>query len=56
MSIKQTVEEIYKTNTNYSEPEQVLNQVGSLKYLSADLYTDSKIGRASCRERVSSPV
>jgi len=42
MSIKQTVEEIYKTNTSYSQPEQVLNQVGSLKYLSADLYTDSK--------------
>lgn len=42
MPIKQSIEKLYETNTNYSHPEQAINQAESLKSLSSDLYTDSK--------------
>jgi len=40
MNIKETISNIYKTNTNYNEAIQVLNQANSLESLSSDLYTD----------------
>jgi len=40
--IKEEIEKIYNKNTNYSEPEQAINQAESLKSLSTDLYTDAK--------------
>ncbi|MGJ0329216.1 ATP-binding protein [Aliarcobacter cryaerophilus] len=42
MSIKESIEKIYKKNTNYAEPEHATNLVASLNSLSSDLYTDSK--------------
>lgn len=42
MSIKKDVEDIFRKNTGYAEPEHAINQAESLKSLSADLYTDSK--------------
>ncbi|MBE0495162.1 MAG: transcriptional regulator [Campylobacterales bacterium] len=42
MSVKELVQKIFQTNTNYNEPEQAINQAESLKSLSSDLYTDSK--------------
>lgn len=42
MGIKETIEHLYQTNTNYTNPEQAINQAESLKSLSTDLYTDAK--------------
>lgn len=42
MSLKNAIDKLYETNTNYSHPEQAINQAESLKSLSSDLYTDSK--------------
>lgn len=42
MSLKSNIEEIFKKNTGYAEPEHAINQAESLKSLSVDLYTDSK--------------
>jgi len=42
MNIKETIESIYFTNTNYTNPNQAINQAESLKSLSSDLYTDAK--------------
>jgi hypothetical protein len=42
MNIKETIESLYLTNTNYSDPSQAINQAESLKSLSTDLYTDAK--------------
>jgi hypothetical protein len=42
MGIKETIEHLYQTNTNYTNPDQVMNQTESLKSLSSDLYTDAK--------------
>lgn len=42
MIIKNTIKKIYEINSNYSHPEQAINQTESLKSLSNDLYTDSK--------------
>ena len=42
MNIKETIESLYLTNTNYSEPIQAINQAESLKSLSTDLYIDAK--------------
>jgi hypothetical protein len=42
MSIKNTIEELYDNNTNYTTPDQATNQASSLDALSTDLYTDSK--------------
>jgi len=42
MGIKETIEQLYQSNTNYTNPNQVMNQTESLKSLSSDLYTDSK--------------
>jgi hypothetical protein len=42
MNIKESIEKIYKKNTNYAEPEHATNLVASLNSLSSDLYTDSK--------------
>ena len=42
MNIKETIESIYLTNTNYTDPSQAINQAESLKSLSSDLYTDAK--------------
>ncbi len=42
MSIKNKIKNIYCTNSNYSNPEQAINQTESLKSLSTDLYTDAK--------------
>jgi len=41
MNIKETIESLYITNTNYSDPSQATNQAESLKSLSNDLYTDA---------------
>jgi len=41
MNIKETIESLYTTNTNYSDPSQSTNQAESLKSLSNDLYTDA---------------
>lgn len=42
MRLKSTIEEIFRKNTGYAEPEHAINQAESLKSLSVDLYTDSK--------------
>lgn len=42
MSLKSDIEEIFRKNTGYAEPEHAINQAESLKSLSVDLYTDSK--------------
>lgn len=42
MNIQGIIQEIYEANTNYSLPDQAINQAESLKSLSSDLYTDSK--------------
>jgi hypothetical protein len=42
MNIKDTIESLYLSNTNYLDPSQAINQAESLKSLSTDLYTDSK--------------
>lgn len=42
MSLKKDIEDIFKKNTGYAEPEHAINQAESLKSLSVDLYTDSK--------------
>ena len=42
MSLKNDIEELFKKNTGYAEPEHAINQAESLKSLSVDLYTDSK--------------
>ena len=42
MSIRNTIEELYDNNTNYTTPDQATNQASSLDALSTDLYTDSK--------------
>lgn len=42
MLLIEAVERIFKQNTNYSEAHQLVNQAASLKYLSSDLYRDSK--------------
>lgn len=42
MSLSEAVKEQYRQNTNYSEAHQLVNQAASLKYLSSDLYRDSK--------------
>lgn len=42
MSIKNTVENLFDKNTNYTTPDQATNQASSLDALSTDLYTDSK--------------
>lgn len=42
MSILPTVDKIFKKKTNYAEADQVVDQAASLRYLSTDLYSDSK--------------
>jgi hypothetical protein len=42
MTLKNEIHKLYEKNTNYSHPEQAINQAESLKSLSSDLYTDSK--------------
>ena len=42
MSIFEVVDKIFKKKTNYAEPDQVVDQAESLRYLSTDLYSDSK--------------
>jgi len=42
MSIKNKIEEIYTKHTNYNEPEHAIQSASAIKYLSKDLYTDSK--------------
>lgn len=42
MSLADEIQVIFKRNTNYSEAHQLVNQAASLKYLSSDLYRDSK--------------
>ncbi|QIL42380.1 DUF4433 domain-containing protein [Pedobacter sp. HDW13] len=42
MSILETVEKIFRKKTNYAEAEQMVDQAASLRYLSTDLYSDSK--------------
>ena len=42
MDIKSTINSLYIANTNYTDPDQAVNQAESLKSLSNDLYTDSK--------------
>ena len=42
MSLRSDIEEIFRKNTGYAEPEHAINQAESLKSLSVDLYTDSK--------------
>lgn len=42
MSLKEDIENLFKKNTGYAEPEHAINQAESLKSLSVDLYTDSK--------------
>ncbi|UFH31632.1 caspase family protein [Chryseobacterium sp. C-71] len=42
MSLKSDIQDIFKKNTGYAEPEHAINQAESLKSLSVDLYTDSK--------------
>lgn len=42
MSIAETVDKIFKKKTNYAEADQVVDQAASLRYLSTDLYSDSK--------------
>lgn len=42
MSLKSDIEEIFRKNTGYAEPEHAINYVESLKSLFVDLYTDSK--------------
>ncbi|WP_316795332.1 DarT ssDNA thymidine ADP-ribosyltransferase family protein [Pedobacter agri] len=42
MTLKESVEKIFKQNTNYADAQQLVNQAASLKYLSTDLYQDSK--------------
>ncbi|WP_119790743.1 DarT ssDNA thymidine ADP-ribosyltransferase family protein [Flavobacterium anhuiense] len=42
MSIKSAVEEIFNQNTDYKLPIQAVNIAAPLKYLSSDLYQDSK--------------
>lgn len=42
MSIKTEIEKLFVGNTNYTTPEQAVNQASSLDSLSDDLYTDSK--------------
>ncbi len=42
MHIKEAANLLYKINTDYSDPDQAVNQAESLKSLSTDLYTDSK--------------
>jgi hypothetical protein len=42
MSLSAAVKKQFGQNTNYSEAHQLVNQAASLKYLSSDLYRDSK--------------
>lgn len=42
MKLKSRVEELFASNTDYSNPSQATNQASSLGALSKDLYTDSK--------------
>lgn len=42
MNLKQAIDSQFKKNTDYTNPEQAVNQAESLNTLSADIYTDSK--------------
>ncbi len=42
MSLKTVIERIFKDNSNYSNPNQAVNQASSLNALSGDLYTETK--------------
>lgn len=42
MSLQQAIQSIFEENTNYETARQLVNQAASLKYLSSDLYRDSK--------------
>lgn len=42
MSLLESIQSIFEENTNYETARQLVNQAASLKYLSSDLYRDSK--------------